>query len=76
MAAYHFTTVRLDGSRHYEKLRAMEFRDDEEAASFAKRIIRDSMVGAPAAYSGWIVYVTKGQRVVRSIPFTDKSLTK
>ena len=43
--------------------------NDNAARAFGKAVIRDIMRGDNQRYAGWIMDVTKGERLVCSIPF-------
>ncbi len=75
MPAYHFTTLRQNGTPS-ENLGATELRNDSEAVEFGESVIRDLMNGDSEQYSGWVLSVTEDERIVRSIPFADPDLKK
>ena len=66
MLTYHFT-LRNDGAQ-VDDLGFMGLADDGEALVFAKQVIRDLMRG-DRNYSGWIMEITEGERLVGNIPF-------
>lgn len=66
MLAYHFR-VRNDGAR-VDDLGFMTLVDDGEALDFGQQVIRDLM-GGDRNYSGWIMDITEGERLVGNIPF-------
>jgi hypothetical protein len=70
MPAYQFTTVSSDGTRD-ELLGAIELTNDDEAASFGRRIIQDMIDGETGPFADWTMSVTQEGRVVHSIPFAD-----
>jgi hypothetical protein len=66
MLAYHFT-LRKDGAR-VDDLGFMALVDDGAALVFGTQVIRDLMRG-DRNYSGWIMDITEGKRLVGNIPF-------
>jgi hypothetical protein len=52
-----------------EKLGAAVLADDEEALTFAKRVIRELIRSDANLYTTWTMEVTAGRRSVASVPF-------
>jgi hypothetical protein len=68
MPAYHFTTVRHDGTRS-EKLGATELRDDAESFEFGRRVIQDLMHDESEQYDGWTLEISDGERIIHNLRF-------
>jgi hypothetical protein len=68
MVVFTFSIHNADRSS-CETAGRMALTNDNAARAFGKAMIRDIMLGDNQRYSGWIMDVTKGERLVCSIPF-------
>jgi hypothetical protein len=66
MRAYRF---KIHNGTESENLGILALADDDDAIAFGKSNIRDLMAGAAKQYSGWVMDITEGERVVCNIPF-------
>jgi len=62
-------SIRSADRSNCETAGRMALTDDNAARAFGKAMIRDIALGDNRQYSGWIMDVTKGERLVCSIPF-------
>ena len=68
MVVFTFSIHDADRS-NCETAGRMALTNDNAARAFGKAVIRDIMLGDNQRYAGWIMDVTKGERLVCSIPF-------
>ena len=68
MVVFTFSIHNADRS-NCETAGRMALTDNNAARAFGKAMIRDMVLGDNQRYSGWIMVVTKGERLVCSIPF-------
>jgi len=68
MVVFTFSIHNADRSS-CETAGRMALTNDNAARAFGKAMIRDMTLGDNQRYSGWMMDVTKGERLVCSIPF-------
>ena len=68
MIVYSFSIRNADGTAR-EATGRMPLRNDHEARAFGDAVIKDIVTDNATPYTGWMMEIARGQRLVCNIPF-------